>query len=100
MCAGLWPGLACSEDAVWVGKEAKLNGCCAPGPRRYIEEEHLDESLRRHLPREEGKPIEKPAEANLRTKMCVPNLTDFAVFLSIVQGGSGAGGANMVSMLF
>ena len=41
-----------------------------PWWRRYIEEEHLDENLRRHLPREEGKPIEKPAEANLRTKMC------------------------------
>jgi hypothetical protein len=32
----------------------------------------LDEELRRHLPREEGKPVEKPAEAALRTKMCDP----------------------------
>ena len=40
--------------------------------RRYVEEEHLDENLRKHLPRDEGKAVEKPAEAALRTKMCDP----------------------------
>ncbi|BDA41097.1 probable inactive ubiquitin carboxyl-terminal hydrolase 54 at C-terminar half [Coccomyxa sp. Obi] len=37
--------------------------------KRFIEEEQLDEELVKHLPREEGKPVEKPAEAALRTKM-------------------------------
>ena len=38
--------------------------------RRYIEEEELNEELRKYLPREDGKAVEKPAEAALRTKMC------------------------------
>lgn len=41
--------------------------------RRFIEEEQLDEELVKHLPREEGKPVEKPAEAALRTKMYAPD---------------------------
>ena len=40
--------------------------------RRYIEEEELSEDLRKYLPREDGKAVEKPAEAALRTKMCAP----------------------------
>ena len=58
--------------------------------RRYIEEEHLDESLRRHLPRDEGKPIEKPAEANLRTKMCAAGPS--ALASSSPCGWAGFGG--------
>ena len=37
--------------------------------RRFIEEDHLEEELRKYLPREDGKAVEKPAEASLRTKM-------------------------------
>jgi len=37
--------------------------------RRFIEEDHLEEDLRKYLPREDGKAVEKPAEAQLRTKM-------------------------------
>ena len=46
--------------------------------RRYIEEEELNEELRKYLPREDGKAVEKPAEAALRTKMCAP-LACFAI---------------------
>ena len=34
-----------------------------------MEEHHISEHLRRLLPREEGRPVEKPAEATLRKRM-------------------------------
>ncbi|CAD7697548.1 unnamed protein product [Ostreobium quekettii] len=37
--------------------------------RKDVEEEHFSEELRRLLPRDEGKPVEKPAEAALRERM-------------------------------
>lgn len=39
--------------------------------RGFIEEDHLEEELRKYLPHEDGKAVEKPAEAALRTKMYV-----------------------------
>ena len=38
--------------------------------RQVVEEQHIEEELRALLPRPEGKPIEKPAEAGLRERMC------------------------------
>lgn len=38
--------------------------------RQALEEQHMDEELRPLLPRPDGKPIEKPAEAALRERMC------------------------------
>ena len=35
-----------------------------------MEEHHIAEHLRRLLPREEGRAVEKPAEAALRKRMC------------------------------
>ena len=40
--------------------------------RAAVEEEQLDSDLRALLPRPDGKPIEKPAEAALRQRMCAP----------------------------
>ena len=37
--------------------------------RQYAEEHHIDAELRKLLPRDEGKPIEKPAERALRERM-------------------------------
>ncbi|KAK9841198.1 hypothetical protein WJX74_001758 [Apatococcus lobatus] len=37
---------------------------------RQCVEEHIDEELRAVLPKEEGRPVEKPAEAALRQRMC------------------------------
>lgn len=37
--------------------------------RQYAEERHIDEELRKLLPRDEGKPTEKPAERALRERM-------------------------------
>lgn len=37
--------------------------------RSYMESEHIEEDLRALLPKEEGKPVEKPAEAALRVRM-------------------------------
>ena len=37
--------------------------------RQYAEEHHISEELRTLLPRDEGKPIEKPAERALRERM-------------------------------
>lgn len=37
--------------------------------RQYAEEYHINEELRKLLPRDEGKPIEKPAERALRERM-------------------------------
>ena len=37
--------------------------------RQYAEEHHINEDLRKLLPRDEGKPIEKPAERALRERM-------------------------------
>ena len=37
--------------------------------RQYAEEHHISEELRKLLPRDEGKPIEKPAERALRERM-------------------------------
>ena len=34
-----------------------------------MESEHIEDSLRALLPKDEGKPVEKPAEAALRTRM-------------------------------
>ena len=34
-----------------------------------MEEHHINEHLKRLLPREEGRPVEKPAEAALRKRM-------------------------------
>lgn len=49
-----------------------------------MEQELLEETLRKLLPRDEGKPVEKPAEAGLRLRMYVlhtflliPQFTDF-----------------------
>jgi len=39
--------------------------CC----RTYAEEQRIDPELRKLLPRDEGKPIEKPAELALRERM-------------------------------
>ena len=41
--------------------------------RAAVEEEQLDSDLRALLPRPDGKPIEKPAEAALRQRMCAPH---------------------------
>ena len=37
--------------------------------RHYMENEHIEEDLRALLPKEEGKPVEKPPEAALRLRM-------------------------------
>ncbi|KAK9806100.1 hypothetical protein WJX72_001362 [[Myrmecia] bisecta] len=37
--------------------------------RRCVEEEHIEEDLRKLLPKDEGKPVEKPAEQQLRLRM-------------------------------
>lgn len=37
--------------------------------RQYAEEYHISQELRKLLPRDEGKPIEKPAERALRERM-------------------------------
>ena len=37
-----------------------------------MEEKHIDEALRKLLPRDEGRPVEKPAEEALRKRMSVP----------------------------
>ena len=37
--------------------------------RQYAEEHQINEELRKLLPRDEGKPIEKPAERALRERM-------------------------------
>ncbi len=36
---------------------------------RQCVEDHIDEELRAVLPKEEGRPVEKPAEAALRQRM-------------------------------
>ena len=37
--------------------------------RQCVEEDFIDENLRRLLPHDEGRPIEKPAEQALRLRM-------------------------------
>lgn len=37
--------------------------------RHYMENEHIEEGLRMLLPKEEGKPVEKPYEAAFRLRM-------------------------------
>ena len=51
--------------------------------RQVVEEQHIEEELRALLPRPEGKPIEKPAEAGLRERMCAH--IDTPPFLSTLQ---------------
>jgi len=40
-----------------------------------METEHIEDSLRALLPKDEPKAVEKPAEAALRTRMWVPPLS-------------------------
>ena len=37
--------------------------------RAYVEGERMSDSMRSLLPRDDGKPIERPAEAQLRERM-------------------------------
>ena len=37
--------------------------------RQWVEEHQIDPALRALLPKDEGKPVERPAEAALRTRM-------------------------------
>lgn len=46
-----------------------LHTAALPDCRQYAEEHHIDPELRKLLPRDEGKPIEKPAERALRERM-------------------------------
>ena len=59
---GLCNGVRCCPDVLLVH-------------RQYAEEHHINEELRKLLPRDEGKPIEKPAERALRERMyaCIPS---------------------------
>lgn len=42
---------------------------CVCVSRQHVEEKHIDEALRKLLPRDEGRPVEKPAEEALRKRM-------------------------------
>ena len=57
-------GIRCLDGSGLAHREACLLSC-----RQYMEENHIEEHLRRLLPREEGRPVEKPAEAALRKRM-------------------------------
>ena len=57
--------------------------CCADAlsvHRQYAEEHHINEELRKLLPRDEGKPIEKPAERALRERMYADTPLSFLLY--------------------
>ena len=53
------------------GRQGKLfvNVSCVWCRRQWAEEHQIDPALRVLLPKDEGKPVERPAEAALRTRM-------------------------------
>ena len=46
-----------------------MNVSCVWCHRQWAEEHQIDPALRALLPKDEGKPVERPAEAALRTRM-------------------------------
>ncbi len=65
-------GMLCAPAQVWQWQNedgSTKEYYDAESFRAAVEEEQLDSDLRALLPRPDGKPIEKPAEAALRQRM-------------------------------
>ena len=63
-------GAMCTSSALpRIQRIANAVSAVVGACRQWVEEHQIDPALRALLPKDEGKPIERPAEAALRTRM-------------------------------